>query len=84
MTGTWSYLELYSQGGLVPFDIGIGKEDLNYLTKVYSPIIKDNNKKVYRINKEQLLKNNSISDNLVERLNECKGNVLVVEIWNDQ
>ena len=83
MTWAYSYLELYSQGGLVPFDIEIGKQDMNYLTKIYSPIIKDNNKKVYRINKEQLLKSNSISNNLVERLNDCRGNVLVVEVWKD-
>ena len=82
MRDSWSYLELYSQGGLVPFDIEICRRDLDYLTKLYSPVIKDNNKKVYMINKENLLKNNGISTYLVKSLNECRGNTLVVEIWD--
>jgi len=84
MTWIYSYLELYSQGGLVPFEIEIDKQDINYLTKNYSTIFKDNNKKIYRVNKGQLLKNNGCSDNLAEKLNECRGNVLIIEIWDDE
>jgi hypothetical protein len=84
MTWTYSYLEFYSQGGLVPFEIEIDKKDLDYLMKNYPLIFKDNNKKLYRINKENLLKNNSISNKLIEDLNECRGETLVVEIWDDE
>jgi hypothetical protein len=82
--GTWFYLELYSQGGLIPIDMEIDEQDINYLTKTYSPAVKDNNKRVYRINKEDLLKNDSVSDNLIGKLNECRGDILVLEIWDDK
>jgi len=67
---------------LVPFEIELDKKDLRYLTKRYPPIIKNNNKRLYRINKE-LLKNNGVSRSLMKKLKECNGDTLVVEIWDD-